>query len=167
MSSIAKRRWKNGRTTYRVLIRLKGHDPVSATFDRLRDAKEWAIRAEAELRAGRHGVVHRTLDEVLERYLAEVVPAKRAHTRASQAQQLQWWRERLGRIELDQIAPADIVRWRDQLSNARTACCMPYSPATVRQYLAVLSHVFTIAVGEWGWVPRSVAGGGGLCVPGV
>lgn len=42
MANIEKRINDDGSTSHRVKIRLKGHMPESATFDRLTDAREWA-----------------------------------------------------------------------------------------------------------------------------
>ena len=36
-----KRKAEDGSTSYRVKIRLRGHAPESATFERLTDAKKW------------------------------------------------------------------------------------------------------------------------------
>jgi predicted nucleic acid-binding protein len=42
MASFEKRVSDDGASSYRVKIRLRGHEPVSATFQRLTDAKAWA-----------------------------------------------------------------------------------------------------------------------------
>ena len=54
MASIEKRISKEGKTSYRVKVRVRGFPPDSATFDRLSDAKHWAAQTESDMKAGRH-----------------------------------------------------------------------------------------------------------------
>ena len=54
MAYIQKRTTKDGKTSYRVQVRLRGFATECATFDRLTDAKEWATKTEADMKAGRH-----------------------------------------------------------------------------------------------------------------
>jgi len=54
MANIEKRISKDGKTSYRVKIRLKGFPSQSATFERLTDAKKWAQQTESAIREGRH-----------------------------------------------------------------------------------------------------------------
>jgi hypothetical protein len=70
MATIEKRVGGSGEVTYRVKVRLKGHAPETATFSRRTDARQWAQRVEADIKAGRHfGVSKRhTLSELLDRY---------------------------------------------------------------------------------------------------
>ncbi|MCP5112223.1 MAG: site-specific integrase, partial [bacterium] len=53
MATIQKRTTQDGETRYRVLIRLRGTPPQSATFHRKRDAKAWALQTESAIREGR------------------------------------------------------------------------------------------------------------------
>ena len=54
MAYIQKRVTKDGNSSYRVQVRLRGFAAECATFDRLTDAKEWATKTEADMKAGRH-----------------------------------------------------------------------------------------------------------------
>lgn len=54
MAAIQERKTQDGKAMYRVLVRLKGYPPQSATFDRKTDAKKWAQQTEAAIREGRH-----------------------------------------------------------------------------------------------------------------
>jgi hypothetical protein len=47
MAAIEKRVSKDGKISYRAKIRLKGHPPQSATFNRITDAKMWIQQTEA------------------------------------------------------------------------------------------------------------------------
>ena len=54
MANIEKRISNDGKTSYRVKVRLKGFPSQSATFERLTDAKKWAQQTESAIREGRH-----------------------------------------------------------------------------------------------------------------
>ena len=82
---------------------------------------------------------------MLERYRNDVLPQKRASTVYNQVYHLRWWEAQLGHYALSAITPALIVEYRDKLARTR-------ENSTVRRYLAVLSHAFTVAVQEWEWV---------------
>lgn len=51
--------------------------------------------------------------------------------------------------------PPLIVEQRDKLRSGTTKRGGPRSTSTVNRYLAALSHVFTVAMKEWGWVDDS------------
>lgn len=69
VATIEKRVSSGGAIMYRVKVRLKGHAPETASFARRTDAREWAQRVEADIKAGRHfGISKRhTLAELLDR----------------------------------------------------------------------------------------------------
>jgi integrase len=50
------------------------------------------------------------------------------------------------------VTPAVIAEARDRLAGGTTVRGGPRAPATVNRYLAALSHAFTLAVKEWGWI---------------
>jgi integrase len=87
---------------------------------------------------------HRTISDLLARYREDVFPQKRSSTVYNQVYHLQWWETQLGQYALCEITPALIVENRDKLARTR-------KNSTVRRYLAVLSHAFTVAV-EWQWI---------------
>jgi integrase len=158
MASIRKRSNKNGTTSYRVEIRLKGFPPQRATFKRLTDARKWEQHTEAAIREGRYFKVSEarkhTLAELIDRYTKEVLPKKPKQIR-SQKQQLAWWKEAIGTHSLADITPALITQGRDKLMIETMKNGSPRSPATVNRYMAALSHAFTIAINEWGWLEDS------------
>lgn len=157
MATVSKRTDNaTGAVRYQVKVRMKGHPAQSATFARLTDAKRWATQTEAAIREGRHFATteakRRTAGELLDWYAREVLPTKKAKTQEPQRQQLAWWNARIGDKPLADCTPALLADCRDELSRETTPRGERRSPATVNRYLALLSHAFTLAVKEKGWV---------------
>ena len=156
MPSIEPRKMKDGRTVYRVKVRRQGLPEQTATFHRLTDARNWAQITEAAILEGRYfktsASKRHTLAEMVDRYLREVLPRKSASSIYMQTQQLRWWKAHLGHHVLADVTPALIAEYRDKLASEDDTC---RSNATVRRYLAALSHAFTTAVKEWGWIDHS------------
>lgn len=155
MAVIEKRQSEEHGTRYRVKVRLKGFPPQTATFERLTDAKRWAQQTEAAIREGRHfktsEAKKHTLGELVDRYIREVLPRKPKSAK-KQATQLLWWKSQLGAYALADVTPAMIAQRRDELAVGVTCRGKQRSPATVVRYLSALSHVFSIAVKEMGWL---------------
>jgi len=155
MASIQQRKTNDGKYRYRVLIRLSGYPPQTATFDRKTDAKKWAQATESKIREGRYFVSNEaqkhTLAELTKRYITNELP-KKPGSAASQKTQLKWWSDELGIYKLSEISPAIISECRDKLAATELGSGKLRSPATVNRYLAVLSHAFTVAMKEWGWI---------------
>jgi integrase len=158
MAVIEKRKTADGETHYRVKIRLKGHPAQTSTHQTLRDAKRWAQQTESAIREGRHfksaEAKKHTAAEMFDRYIRDVLPQKKLSHR-KQVLQLLWWKDQIGSYLLADITPPLIVEHRDALARGLTFKGTQRSPATVVRYLAALSHVFTIAVQEWGWLDDS------------
>ena len=80
MANIEKRTSNDGKTSYRVKIRLKGFPSQSATFERITDAKKWVQQTESAIREGRHfkttEAKRHTLAELIDRYMKSVLPTK-------------------------------------------------------------------------------------------
>lgn len=154
MATISKRKSQEGKISFQVKIRLKGHPTESATFSRLTDAKIWVQQTETAIREGRYfkareGLKH-SLAELLERYVSEILPRKSPRD-TNQVRQVRWWKDRLGHLLIANVTPALVSESAEDLSKGLTHYKTPRSPATVNRYLAVLSHAFTIAVREWEW----------------
>ena len=85
MPSIEERSTKEGTTTYRVRVRRKGYPTQTASFDRLTDAHQWAYITEAAIAEGRQIIppklVEHTVTELIDRYIAEVLPYKSASSK--------------------------------------------------------------------------------------
>jgi integrase len=148
MAAIRARKTSTGEVRYQAQVRLKGFPPQNATFNRKTDAKNWIQQTEAAIREGRHfktsEAKKRTLAELIERYIKDILPTKPKSINA-QGRQLRWWKNEIGYLSLADVTPALISETRDTLHEGR-------QPATVVRYMAALSHAFTIAVNEWEWL---------------
>jgi integrase len=159
MATIEKRETKNG-SSFRVKVRLKGFPPQEASFKRLTDARTWAGATEAAIREGRYFKTaesrKHTFADLVDRYIKDVLPRKASAAQDAQKMQLLWWKSKLGHHTLADITPALITECRDELSRGNVAKKpgkeKKRGPATVNRYLAALSHAFTVAVNEWGWL---------------
>jgi integrase len=154
MASIVARKTQDGGTVYRALVRIKGFKPVSAHFEKKSDAKEWATNTEAAIRQDKYFKNSegdgKTLYDLLERYMRDEMPHRNRST--NNIRQLNWWRQELGPLFLSKIRPSHIAACRDKLRTRGYEGKHPCSASTTNQYLAALSHVFTLAMKEWEWV---------------
>lgn len=158
MATIEKRTSKDGKTSYRVKIRLQGRQPETASFKRLTDAKKWATQTEAAIREGRyfHSVAGKgkTLADAIDRYTRDILPSLKDQKHRSV--HLKWWKAKGGAIAIKDLTPALLTEWRDDLKaepfqvgkNERAR-----SEATVNRYVASLSPVLAAAADEWNWIP--------------
>jgi integrase len=157
MASIRKRIRQDGTASYRVDVRLKGFPPQRATFARITDAKKWGQNTEAAIREGRYfktaEASKHTLAELIDRYIKDVLPTKPKSQ--NQKPQLKWFKAKIGDYTLANVTPALITECRDKLGSEITKRGVMRAPATVNRYLAALSHAFTVAVNEWGWLDDS------------
>lgn len=153
MATIEERVTSDGKKRYRAKVRLKGYPPQTETFSRKSDAKAWIQDTESAIRNKRHFATseakRHTLTELIDRYEAQVLPQKKS-TR-SPKQMLGWWKNKLGPYTLADITPALVSEHKEKLGTEKTPRDKHRSAATINRYLATLSHVFTIAVKEWGW----------------
>lgn len=156
MATISKRVGKNG-TSYKVQVRLKGHAPEVASFDRLTDARAWATETEAAMKAGKHfgAAKRRSFAELADDYEATISAGADA-LKSAQAQigHLTRWREEFAGLVVEEINPQRVAKIRDELLTENTKRGLR-SPATVNRYLATLSSCFTHAVKELQWVERN------------
>lgn len=161
MATIQQRKTKDGSTSYRVQVRLRGYPPATATFTRKGDARAWAATTESAMRDGRHFPDHeakrRTLAELVDRQL-ETVKTKRPHDYSRQRVLLGWWKARIGGYALSQVTPALVAEFRDKLlaeNIGSEEAPRTRSPATANRHLSALSKAFTNAVREWGWLQNN------------
>lgn len=166
MATIQERKRKNGKIAYTATIRLKGASPISATFDRLTDAKDWVQQNEPKIKRGKHlkefEAKRHTLSELIERYIKYELP-KRKSDHQKFKMQLTWWENKIGFYLLSDITPSLIAEYRDVLKNEPSVKELKdggrieimRSNGTVNHYLATLSIAISIAVDEWGWLEEN------------
>ena len=154
MGAIETRPGKGGKSYFRVKIRLRGHSPVSASFDRKTDARKFIQDTESAIRSGRYFKTakarRRTLGELIDRYLLEILPRKPKAIK-DQSAQLKWWQRDLGHFFLLDVTSAVVSEARDRLANEPDRFGRTRSAATINRYLAALSHVFSVAKTEFEW----------------
>jgi integrase len=156
MATVQKRKNDDGTTSYRVMIRLKGFPQASATFDRSTDAREWAAKTEADMKAGRYfgNAKLKTLNDLCEKYIPSV--KLRLKSWAEVERQLKWWQSKAGSEMLDAITPARIAEYRNELlATPKQRGGGKRSGADVNRTIAALSSAMTHAVKELGWIERN------------
>ncbi len=133
--------------TWKAIIRKRGWPVTIKTFRTKKDATDWARRTEDEMVRGvyvdRADAGHLLLARALDRYLAEVTPTKKPSTAKAEHLKAARLRKALGRYSLGAITPNVVADYRDKRLREGL------SPDTVRLELALLSHLFTIAIREW------------------
>jgi len=144
--SIQKRKWE-GRTTYRVRIYHKRRVISDCTFDSLGEARRFETDSKARLARGEfydtRAAENTTLADALERYLREVSINKKGRGYSiNQSQARQICMQPISRLSIARIRPADIARYR----NARLESV---GANTVRLELALISHLYTVAIEAW------------------
>lgn len=137
---------KRGARQWQVQVRKKGV-VVSKTFESRAEAEAWATDIESEANKGvyvsREEAERTKLSEALERYRDEVSAHKKSHAQESKTIDV-WLRDDLAKKSLATLRGTDFAKYRDQCLSEGLA------PATVRNRLALVSHLFTIARSEWG-----------------
>lgn len=148
---------KTSSGTWKAVIRKTGWPTSSKTFRIKRDAEDWARRTEDEMVRGvyiqRAPGERMTLESALNRYLREVTPTKRESTRASERKKAQPLLKHLGKYSLAALSADIVSQYRDMRLAGdpdENGKLVPRSNNTVRLELALLSHLFTIAIKEWG-----------------
>lgn len=131
---------------WQAQVRVLGYPSQTKTFKTRAAAERWAKATEVEMALGefvsRAEAESTTLGELLERYVAEVSPAKKgAESEIIRVNAIA--RHALADRFLSTIRGVDIARYRDERLKV-------VASATVRRDLGVLSHAFEVARKEWG-----------------
>ena len=138
---------KRGDLQWQAKIRKQGHPALSKTFDNRKDAENWALEVEREIRRGifidRRESDTTTFGKVLQKYLEEVTPRKKSSDR--ETVRIKYLKTlKLADYSISAIRPRDIAAFRDERSKKGAA------PNTIRLDLACLSAVFEVAKRDWG-----------------
>jgi integrase len=131
---------------WQCIIKRKGYPTQSKSFDLKKDAEKWARQQEHSIDTGlwvdRTEAEKTTLEELLDRYVTEVTPSKRGRDiEVIRIGALK--RTALARYAVSSITGKLVAQWRDtRLSEV--------SGSTVSRDMTLLSHVFFVAIREWG-----------------
>ncbi|MEW6414255.1 MAG: site-specific integrase [Pseudomonadota bacterium] len=145
--------------TWKAVIRKTGFPTTIKTFRLKKDAEDWARRTEDEMVRGlfvqRAPAERLTFEKAMQRYLAEVTPIKRPMTQSGERKRSVPLIDFFGKYSLAAVTPELIAQYRDKRlagDDRRDDGGKPIPRAanTVRLELALLGHLFTVAVKEWG-----------------
>ncbi|MHB1285889.1 MAG: tyrosine-type recombinase/integrase [Leptospirales bacterium] len=133
--------------SWRTIVKRKGFERITRTFDTKAAAEAWARQVEGEMDRGgyvsKKEAENTTLSEALERYEREVSSRKKGHRR-EKTRILIWKNHPLAKRFLASIRGSDMASYRDERMKAG------YASNTIRLELAIVSHLFEIARKEWG-----------------
>lgn len=156
MPYIEQRRTKDGKIRWRAQARVRGFEPESATFDKKREAVDWATSMESDMRNGRYKgktlARQHTVGRMIDRYLDDVLDTKSAKKAwlGQQRAQLLWWKQQLGpNRRLINVDPATLDEAKAELMKKRC------KGATIRRYFSTLNHVINTAIKPWGWMTEN------------
>lgn len=132
---------------YQAQVRRQGHQPLSRSFHRLRDAKDWAREAESRTERSTSAVALRSLKELkladlVQRYLIEVVPLKKGAEYEAIILSA-FLRHPICDKWLNQLTSADFAAYRDERLR-------DISPASLKRQLSPVRNMFAIAASDWG-----------------
>ncbi|AWP22757.1 site-specific integrase [Acidiferrobacter sp. SPIII_3] len=147
MATFRKRPGPGGRSAWQAQIIRRGHEPQYRTFDTKAEAEAWARQIESEIDrevfVSRAEATRTTIAEALSRYGREVSSKKRGAVQEASVIAILAVGP-LGRLTLGSLQSKDLAQYRDSL------LADGYSPITIKRRLAILSHLYKIAIREWG-----------------
>ncbi len=152
--TVAQIYWSNYMATIRkkgdgwhVQIRKKGHAPVTKTFTIKSDATRWAAMVESEIERGvfvdRSEAEATTIKDAFDRYDREVAIKKKGYSR-EKTMITRWQSQKLTDRSMAALKSMDVADWRDMRLKQ-------VSGSSVHRELCLLSHLFTIAIKDWGF----------------
>lgn len=149
---------------WRVKIRRAGVPPMSETFRTKAEASAWAAMKEAEILAGQRGMVpDKSVGDLIDRYIREVVPGKRG----ARPEEMRLRRlaglptpkspaprspDPLAMIRLPDLDAEHIAAWRDRRVRE-------VSVQSLLREWATLSAAFNHAAREWRWLQKNPMSG--------
>ncbi len=130
---------------FQAIIRRKGFPSQTKTFETRSEAERWAREVESKMDTGyfsdRREAEKTTLAQALQKYLDQVTCTKKGATaERNRIKQLQ--RHPIALRSLASLRAKDFTQYRDERLEEVSA-------NTVRLELALLSHLYTIAIKEW------------------
>ena len=147
MASFIPRKGPGGKRVWQAHVRRRGYPTQVRTFDTKAEAEAWAATIESEIARGvfvcRAEAEGTTLTEALNRYVIEVSAAKKTANR--EIYTIRWW-------QASPLGPRSLasIRGKDIASVLATKAKDGAAAHTIHLYLALLSHLFTVARKQWG-----------------
>ena len=142
---------------WRVQIRKRGYPFLSATFDTKAEAMAWAFKKEAELDRQTPAEVCQRLEarayrlaDALLRYELDVLPDKKPTTQRRELGILADLKATFGDLALSEINGQRLALMVKHWERPSEAHPKGLGPHSIRLYLALISHLYTIARSEWG-----------------
>ncbi|MHB0888052.1 tyrosine-type recombinase/integrase [Acidithiobacillus sp.] len=142
---------------WRVQIRRQGYPYLSATFDTKAEATAWAFKKEAELDRQTPAEVcqrlearHYRLADALLRYEMDVLPDKKPTTQKRELGIMADLKATFGDLALLEISGQRLALMVKHWERPSEAHPKGLGPHSIRLYLALISHLYTIARSEWG-----------------
>lgn len=143
--------------TWKAIIRKSGWPTTIKSFRLKKDAEDWARRTEDEMVRGlyiqRAPSERTTVKTALDRYVKEVTPTKRPSSQTTEVRRAETLKSYFGAYSLAGVTPDLVAKFRDErLAGAidrKSGKRKPRAANTVRIELALLSHLFSIAISEW------------------
>lgn len=138
--------FRNRNGKWQARVQTKGHAAQSKTFINKADAERWAKQVEVEIQKGSYTNLvlaeRTTFAEVIERYIAEVLPTMRGG-KADYIRLKALARRPIANLNMVALTPQRIAQFRDErLKNI--------APATVIRELSYFSSIISYARKEWG-----------------
>lgn len=158
MASIVKRKNKDGSHSWRALIRIQGYPSACATFQRKKEADDWARETEAQIKRGQYLFSkickEQTFTDLAARYESDGVfeHLKSAnHVR----RHLTYWSKRFKGYALIHITPEFIGKERKYLIDNPPSKGKKLSFSTVNRYMASLSAILSYAHRDLRWIQEN------------
>lgn len=162
MAEIKERKRKNGESSYTVSIRIKGCPPLTKTFKRKTDAKEWERRTETEIRENinfpKRKAQKLTISEVIDKFIGFKLNKYKPKMQKEFTKALNWYKKEIGSLYLSNITTAKLVECREKLSKKNKEVPTKndkvitkdetLAPATINHYMACLGTVFTYCIAD-------------------
>lgn len=133
-------------TKYQVQVRRAGYSQKSKSFNKLKDAQEWARHTETqidrdELPKGQKLLRELTLSNLVTRYRDEIVPFKKGKEIETIILNA-FLKNNICKKKLSEITKSDFAKYRDKR-------LLKIKPNSLKRQLAPLQNMFEIAKEEW------------------
>lgn len=138
---------QRGPHQFQAQVRRAGMKSISKTFKTWLEAEMWRLQTELAIKNGtwvdpREKSAQLSFSDALGKYERTVTIKKKGQRQElSRIKQLK--KNPLSAMAIDEITSADVSTFRDKRS-------LTVAPSTVLKEMALISHVFTVAIKDWG-----------------